>query len=710
MSLSIKTLKDLKQTRNIGIIAHIDAGKTTLTERILFYTGLSHKMGEVHEGNTVMDWMKQEQERGITITSAAATCFWQDHRINIIDTPGHVDFTIEVERSLRVLDGALVVFDSAHGVEPQSETVWRQADKYKVPRLCFINKMDKTGADFFASVQSIKNKLKARPLIFQLPIGSAEHFKGFIDLIENKAFIWDKEDELGKKYLESSIPKEMEQECLKAKEHLVEKLCELDEDLMKKYLNSEPIKPADLKKALRQAVLNLKITPVFCGSAFKNKGVQHILSAVVDYLPSPLDRPQISALKAAGQAGKSTGQVFITPDFEEPVSALAFKLMEDPFSGYLTYVRVYSGMLKAGEEVLNTREKKKERVQKIVKVHAKARKDVDVLKAGDIGAVLGLKFTKTGDSLCGKARPLSLEPILAPQPVISQIVEVKSSGDKKKMLKALQSLQREDPSCFVSSDPETGSTVLMGMGELHLEVLINRLKEDHKVLVNTGRPKVSFRETVSSAEEGEALFDKDIQDKKAFAEVRLKVQPAEDVNSVLIFENKISNDNNSGLKKEQREEALRAVKTGVQEAGFAGPLMGYPLLGVKVCLLSLKGSEEAFFPSAFKTAGALALRKAVEKAKPLLLEPLFDVEVLTPEDFLGAVIHDLNTRRAKVEGVSQKNHLQQIKAQAPLLHLFGYATRLRSISQGRSSFSMQMNRYAVLPDKIAQAVLKGELV
>lgn len=708
-SLSIKNQKDLKTTRNIGIIAHIDAGKTTLTERILFYTGRSHKMGEVHEGNTVMDWMKQEQERGITITAAATTCFWQDHRINIIDTPGHVDFTLEVERSLRVLDGAITVFDGVSGVEPQSETVWRQADKYKVPRICFINKMDRLGADFKASVKSIEDKLKANPLCLQLPIGSEDNFRGVIDLVENKAYVWAKDD-LGEKFSTVPIPEDQLEECKSAREKIIEKACEFDDDLMKKFLSDENIDPVDLKKALRKACLSLKITPVFCGSAFKNKGVQQIISSVLDYLPSPIDLPPVKAQPSWGEKKKSdkTSEQLCSTSFDEPLCALAFKIMEDPFAGYLTYIRVYSGVLKAGAQVINTREQKKERIQKLVKVHSKAREEVDCLKAGDIGAILGLKFTKTGDTLCESSRLLALESIEFPEPVISMAVEAKSSVDQKKMLKVLQDIQREDPSCALSIDSETGMTLLMGMGELHLEVLIHRLKDEHKILVNTGKPRVSFRESISNATEAMATFDKEIQGQMQFAQVKLKIEPSDQLKS-LEFDDALSSGSITAIKKSQLPEVLSTVQKGVEEAAYVGNIMGYRLLGIKATLLSVAGKEESFSAEAFKAAGALALRKALEKVESYLLEPVFDLEVITPENFLGAVINDLNARRAKIDGVQMQKHLQVVKAQVPLMNLFGYATDLRSVSQGRASFSMKMREYVKLPDKIAKQIISGEI-
>ena len=710
-SLSIKNQKDLKTTRNIGIIAHIDAGKTTLTERILFYTGRSHKMGEVHEGNTVMDWMKQEQERGITITAAATTCFWQEHRINIIDTPGHVDFTLEVERSLRVLDGAITVFDGVSGVEPQSETVWRQADKYKVPRICFINKMDRLGANFKASVQSIVDKLKANPLCLQIPIGVEDGFRGVIDLVENKAFIWD-QDDLGEKYSIVPIPDDQLAECKSAREKIIEKACEFDDDLMKKFLSDENIEPAELKKALRKACLSLKITPVFCGAAFKNKGVQQIISAVLDYLPSPIDLPAVPAQPSWGEqkkSAKSSSKQLCSTSFDEPLCALAFKIIEDPFAGYMTYIRVYSGVLKVGAQIINTREQKKERIQKLVKVHSKVREEVDCLKAGDIGAILGLKFTKTGDTLCESSRLLTLESIEFPEPVISMAVEAKSSVDQKKMLKILKDIQREDPSCALSTDMETGMTLLMGMGELHLEVLIHRLKDEHKISVNTGKPKVSFRESISNATEAVVVFDKEIQGHMQYAQVKVKIEPSSSLKG-LEFGDALVSSAITAIKKSQLTEILSAVQKGVEEASYVGNIMGYRLLGIKATLLSIAGKDDNFSTEAFKAAGALAFRKALEKASSYLLEPIFDLEVITSENFLGAVINDLNSRRAKIEGVQMQNQLQVIKAQVPLMNLFGYATDLRSVSQGRASFSMKMREYVKLPDKIAKQIISGELL
>ena len=693
--LYIETEQDLKKTRNIGIIAHIDAGKTTLTERILFYTGRSYKMGEVHEGSAVMDWMQQEQDRGITITAAATTCFWNQYRINIIDTPGHVDFTLEVERSLRVLDGAIVVFDGVNGVESQSETVWRQADKYSVPRICFINKMDRVGANFENSVQSIVKRLKAAPLCLQIPIGQEEEFCGVVDIIDQQAVIWNKDD-LGTEYSIVPIPEDYKEVAFAAREKIIEKAAEFDDVLMDKYLSDEEISSEDIKKSLRKGVLSLKVVPVFCGAAFKNKGVQSLLSAVIDYLPGPLDVPPIQGVDKNGKT------VSCAPDFSKDPCVLAFKLVEDPFAGYLTYLRVYSGVLKVGQQLLNRREQKKERIQKLLKIHSKSREEVSFLKAGDIGAAVGLKFTKTGDTLCTAAHPVLLEAIEFPEPVISIVLEARSTSDQKKLEKALQILQREDPSCLVSKDSETGQILLMGMGELHLEVLAHRLIHDHKIPVNTGSPRVAFRETVIKSGVGEASFEKDSGGQKSYAHVVLKVEPDAELKSVSV---------QIQLKEKLSREQLLAVQKSVEDSSHVGKLMGWRLLGIKVSVLSVEcnSDTEEMSLTAIKAASALAFRKALDQGECQLLEPIFELEVVTPESFLGDVLSDLNTRRAKVGEVSTRHHLQVIKAGIPLIHTFGYATSLRSFTQGRASFSMKMKHYALVPEKISKQIFSGEL-
>lgn len=686
----------LKKTRNIGIMAHIDAGKTTTTERILYYTGKSHKIGEVHEGNTVMDWMVQEQERGITITSAATSCSWKDHRINIIDTPGHVDFTIEVERSLRVLDGAITVFDGVSGVEPQSETVWRQADKFKVPRICFINKLDRVGADFFMSIDTIKERLGANPVPLQLPIGSEDSFVGLVDLLKMKALIW-KGDDLGVSFEESEIPSELQEVSQKWREHMVEKVAEMDDKLMNAYLEGKEISNEELKSVIRTATLNLKLTPVFCGAAFKNKGVQCLLDAVVDYLPSPLDVPAVEGFDPA----KPDKKLICKTDADEPVAALAFKIATDPYSGSLTYVRVYSGTMKVGSQLLNPRIDKKERIQRLVKMHANSREEIQELLAGDIGAVIGLKLTGTGDTLCETRRPVVLESITSPEPVISVAIEAKSSADQDKMMKALERLQAEDPSCQVRTDPETGQLLLSGMGELHLDILVDRLLREFKVAANVGRPQVSYRETISGPGKGHGSFSRDIAGKMNFAEVDFEITPLSR-GSGIQFENK------AGQVDGLTDEFLRAIRDGARDGSEVGPIAGYPVVDIKASLKRLVVKPDEATAIAFKVASANAVRLALRDAKSILLEPTFKVEVLTPDDFMGNVIADLNSRRGKVNTMAPKGRLQAIQAEMPLGTMFGYATDLRSVSQGRATFSMEFLEYTPVPPKIQQDLLSGK--
>lgn len=684
-------MKDKSRLRNIGIMAHIDAGKTTLSERILFYTGKSHKMGEVHDGNTLMDWMEQEQERGITITSAATSCFWDDIQINLIDTPGHVDFTMEVERSLRILDGAIAVFDGVHGVEPQSETVWRQADRYQVPRICFINKMDRLGADFEGSLKSISKKLKSLvPLPVQWPMGKESGFKGVIDLIEEKALIWD-QDEKGEKYSVENIPEEYKKICRTQREQLIEKLSENDETMMNRYIQNESFSTEDIRLALRRSTLSLKITPVFCGSAFKNKGVQPLLSAIKYYLPSPLDIFNTSTKEKAKKA------LPYHPDDKEPLAVLAFKIAFDSFLGALTYVRVYSGLLKSGEKAYNSRKQKTERIQKLFKTHGKSKQEILEIGAGDIGAIAGLKFTQTGDTLCSEKQALHLEPLKLPEPVISCAIEARTSEDQAKIEGALKNLQREDPSCHVKKDPETGQTLLMGMGELHLEILTDRLLKDYKVKARMGKPQVSFRETPKKESEAGGEFLKEIAGKNHYAKLTLKVKPL-DRGKGFVFENQLT-------KGELPEAFLEALKEGLYQSKEAGPFMGYPVRDFKVILLKVDFKKEEASLIAFQSAAHIALRKALMKSGCLLLEPIFSLEILTPETFTGSIIGDLNTRRGQVEGLSMRSGLQVIRATAPLRSLFGYATGLRSLSQGRASFSMEMHGYSLLPDKEVQQLL-----
>jgi elongation factor G len=686
-----KTIDELKWTRNIGIMAHIDAGKTTTTERILYYTGKSHRMGEVHEGNTVMDWMEQEQERGITITAAATTTFWKDHRINIIDTPGHVDFTIEVERSLRVLDGAIAVYDGVNGVEPQSETVWRQANKYKVPRICFINKMDRVGADFFYSVDTVKTKLGGNAVPVQIPIGAEDSFQGVIDLIEQKALIWT--NDLGDKFDVSDIPADLADDARLWRERMIEKACECDDTLMDKYLGGEALTNDEIRRGLRKGCLNLQLTPVFCGSAFKKKGVQPLLDGVVAFLPSPLDVPAVEGRDPQ----KEEKIIKCKTDFEEPTVALAFKIAADPFSGSLTFIRVYSGVVNAGETLLNPRLNKRERVQKIVRMHANSRQEIKELKAGDIGAVIGLKLSATGDTLCDSKRPVVLEAMTFPEPVISMVIEAKSAPDQEKMIAGLDRLQQEDPTCRVRTDNETGQMLLSGMGELHLDILVDRLLREFKVKVNVGKPQVSYRETIVSGAAGEGLVEREVAGEKQFARVQVELIPRK-LNEGVIFENKAKGD--------LPHDFLSAIKAGILESAEVGPLSGYPLLGLTVQLKSFEMRDKESSEMAFKVASAMAFREAVRQVKSQMLEPIFKLEIFTPDDFTGAVIGDLNARRGKVNNMTPKpGGGQVINAEAPLASLFGYATDIRSLSQGRASFSMEFQEYSALPPKVEAEVL-----
>ncbi len=685
-----KNIEDLKFTRNIGIMAHIDAGKTTTTERILYYSGKSHKIGEVHDGDATMDWMEQEQERGITITSAATTCYWNKHRINIIDTPGHVDFTIEVERSLRVLDGAVAVFDGVNGVEPQSETVWRQANKYKVPRICFVNKMDRVGADFDNSVQTIKDRLLARPLMVQYPIGKEAEFSGVIDLIAMKALSWPDEGK-GSDFVTEEIPSDLIEKSQSLRTELLDTISEFDDEFMEVYLDGQDLSSELIYKVLRKAVLSLEVTPVFCGSAFKNKGVQPLLDAVVHLLPSPLDRPDVVGV----QPNDDSKEVICKTDFEEPSVALAFKIASDSFAGSLTYLRVYSGVVKVGQQLLNSRSSKKERIQRLVKMHANSREEVQDLKAGDIGAVIGLKFTSTGDTLCDNKRKVSLESIQFPEPVISVAIEAKSSGDQDKMMAALDRLQKEDPSCHVRTDSETGQMLLSGMGELHLEILVDRMLREFKVKANIGQPQVSYRETVTSSAEGVGDFEKEIAGKVNFASCRLKIEPGD----------KGSGTSFSSLLKDIPKNFLAAIEEGALETSEVGLLAGFSLIDLKISLVSFEQREGESTEVAFKVAAGMALRQALSAANSQLLEPIFKLEVLTPEDYMGSVISDLTSRRGKVNGMTSRAGLQVVDAEAPLMNLFGYATDLRSASQGRASFSMNFLEYASLPSKVEAELL-----
>ena len=686
---------ELTLTRNIGIMAHIDAGKTTTTERILYYSGKNYKMGEVHHGNTTMDWMEQEQERGITITSAATTTFWKNHRINIIDTPGHVDFTVEVERSLRILDGAVAVFDAVNGVEPQSETVWRQADHHKVPRLCFINKMDRVGADFEMSVKSIQEKLGSHPVKVQIPIGAEDKFQGIIDLVESVALIWINDDK-DRGFQRQPIPDEYKNEFKKARESLIESLADHNDLLAELYLNGSEITVEQLKKNLRECTLNSKITPVYCGSAFKNKGIRPLLDGIVNYLPSPLDRPDISGVNAK----KTEKTITCKTDFKSKPVALAFKIANDSFAGSLAYIRVYSGVIKVGSQMLNTRQNKKERIMKIVKMHADSKEEVSELKAGDIGAVVGLKFTATGDTLCDSSQPVILESIDFPDPVISVVVESKSSAQSGKMLESLKRLIKEDPSSRLNTDPETGQWLLSGMGELHLEILVERLKREYKVEVNVGKPQVSYRETLSQSASSKKYFERDVAGKKQAATVEVKIEKLEDDNN--IHNQVICPFEAKNLDPEWVQGAIQ----GISEALENGVIAGYPTLGIRASITNLEFEEEFANKTAFQIAGSIALREALRQAHCLIMEPLFFLEVLCPEEFLGNVIGDINSRRGRVISTSVKNHLQVIEGEAPLAELFGYTTDLRSLTQGRGTFTMKFQRYVLLPDRLQKEFLE----
>ncbi len=680
----------LEKTRNIGIMAHIDAGKTTTTERILFYTGRTHKMGEVHEGAAVMDWMEQEQERGITITSAATTAFWRDHRINIIDTPGHVDFTVEVERSLRVLDGAIAVFDSVAGVEPQSETVWRQADKYRVPRMAFINKMDRIGANFEGSVQTMIDRLGAHPVPVQLPIGAEADFKGVLDLVNMKAIVY--MDDLGQDWEVTDIPEDMAERAKQARTELIEAVAEYDDKLMEDYLEEKTIEPDRLIEDIRKATLDISMTPVLCGSAFKNKGVQPLLDAVIDYLPSPLDVPSIEGLTSNEQP------VTREASDDEPFAALAFKVMADPYVGKLTYFRVYSGKLSAGGRVLNSVSGKTERVGRILMMHANTREEVEEVYAGDIAAGVGLKTTSTGDTLSAPDAPVILERMIFPDPVVHLSIEPKTKVDQEKLSVALQRLGEEDPTFQVRSDEETGQTVISGMGELHLEVIVDRLKREFRVEAAVGRPQVAYRETIqNSVQKVEGKFIRQTGGSGQYGVVVIDLEPAP--GEGFDFINKIKGGS-------VPSEFIPAVEKGIEEALESGVKAGYPMVDVRATLTDGKYHDTDSSEIAFKIAGSLALKEAARRAKPVLLEPVMAVEVVTPQDFIGDVIGDLSRRRGHVEGQEPRGNAIAVKASVPLAAMFGYATDLRSSTQGRANYTMQFDRYAEVPGSIAEEIVE----
>lgn len=687
----------LEKTRNIGIMAHIDAGKTTTTERILYYTGVTYKIGEVHEGTAVMDWMVQEQERGITITSAATTCFWKDHRINIIDTPGHVDFTIEVERSLRVLDGAVAVFDAVAGVEPQSETVWRQANKYGVPRIAFMNKMDRVGADFFMSVRTMVDRLGANPVPIQIPIGAEDKFRGPIDLVRGKAIFFDDET-LGAKYVEDDIPQDLLPKAREYREKMLEALADVDENIMEKFLGGEEITEEEIKRAIRKGTIEMKITPVLCGSAFKNKGVQMLLDAIVDYLPSPLDIPPV---RGVNPLDGSEVERKASPD--EPFAALAFKIMTDPYVGQLTFIRVYSGVLSAGSYVYNSTKDTKERIGRLLRMHANKREEIKEVAAGDIAAAVGLKNTLTGDTLCDEKAPIVLESIEFPEPVISVAIEPKTKADQEKLSQSLAKLAQEDPSFRVSFDEETGQTIIAGMGELHLEIIVDRLLREFKVSANVGKPQVAYKETIRSAAKAEGKFVRQSGGRGQYGHVVIEIEPAE-AGKGFEFVNKIVGGTIP-------REYIPAVEKGIKEALDSGVLAGYPVVDVRATLYDGSYHEVDSSEMAFKIAGSMAFKEAAKKAKPVLLEPIMSVEVVTPEEYMGDVMGDLNARRGKIQSMEKRGNSQVIRAEVPLSEMFGYATDLRSKTQGRATYTMQFSRYEEVPKNISDAIIakvKGE--
>jgi elongation factor G len=682
----------IDKTRNIGIMAHIDAGKTTTTERILYYTGKNYKIGEVHEGQATMDWMVQEQERGITITSAATTCMWNDTLINIIDTPGHVDFTVEVERSLRVLDGAVAVFDAVAGVEPQTETVWRQADKYEVPRICFINKMDRTGANFDQCVEMIKDRLDAVTAVVQLPVGSEGGFRGVVDLVRMRALVWD--DGMGEEWSEEEIPAEMKAQAEEAQHQLIDVVSNHDDVIMEKYLGDEAITPEDLQRALRTVTLGNHAVPILCGSAFKNKGVQPMLDAVVDYLPSPLDIPP--TMGTVPRKGEAT--VERPPDDSAPFSALAFKIMTDPYVGKLTYLRVYSGTLTKGSGVINSTKDRKERIGRLLQMHANTREDLDATFSGDIVAAVGLKQTTTGDTLCDPNDQVILESLTFPEPVIHVAVEPKTKADQDKLSKALFSLSEEDPTFRVQSDEETGQTVISGMGELHLEVLVDRMLREFNVDANVGKPQVAYRETVrKKVEKVELRYVRQTGGKGQYGHVVITLEPT-GPGGGYEFVDKIS----GGV---IPKEYIPSVDAGIRESITSGVLAGYPTVDIKVTLTYGSFHDVDSSEMAFKIAGSMAIKKAANLADPVLLEPVMAVEVTTPEDYMGDVIGDLSSRRGKVEGMEQRGNSHIVRAQVPLSDMFGYATDLRSRTQGRATYSMQFHAYNEVPESIAKEII-----
>jgi elongation factor G len=695
--VALDVLTDLKKVRNIGIMAHIDAGKTTTTERILFYTGINYKLGETHDGSATMDWMEQEQERGITITSAATTCFWEDAQINIIDTPGHVDFTVEVERSLRVLDGAVAVFDGKEGVEPQSETVWRQADKYDVPRICFVNKMDKLGADFFFTVRTIVERLGAKPLVLQVPIGAESDFIGVVDLVYNRALTWRGEVHKGSDYEIEEVPADLVPTVEEYRQQLIEAVAETDEALLEKYLGGEDLTPDEIKAGIRKLTISSEVYPVLCGSAFKNKGIQPMLDAVLDYLPSPLEVPPVEGHKP----GDEEAVLIREPDATAPFSALAFKVVTHPFFGRLTYVRVYSGKVSSGTQIVNSTKGRRERVGKLFQMHSNKENPVEEAQAGHIYAMIGLKDTTTGDTLCDPSQQIVLESMTFPEPVISVAIEPKTKGDQEKLGTAIQKLAEEDPTFQVELDEETGQTIIKGMGELHLDILVDRMRREFKVEANVGKPQVAYRETIRrKVDKVDYTHKKQTGGSGQYAKVQVTIEPLDTSEGEMYeFENKVTGGRIP-------REYIPSVDAGIQDAMQLGVVAGYPLVGVKATLLDGAYHDVDSSEMAFKIAGSMVLKEAVKRADPVLLEPVMAVEVRTPEDYMGDVIGDLNSRRGQIQAMEDISGAKVVRALVPLSEMFGYVGDLRSKTQGRAVYTMQFDSYAEVPRNVAEEIIK----
>jgi elongation factor G len=682
----------LEKTRNIGIMAHIDAGKTTTTERVLYYTGRSYKIGEVHEGTATMDWMVQEQERGITITSAATTCFWRDCRVNIIDTPGHVDFTVEVERSLRVLDGAVAILDAVSGVEPQTETVWRQADKYRVPRIVYVNKMDRVGADYYRSLDMVRTRLGAHPVAIQIPLGAEDKFVGLVDLIEMKAYVWLDDETLGKEFQTIDIPADVREQAHEYREKLIEGLAEVDDHLMEKYVAGQEITTEEIRSAVRKGTIAMTLFPVLCGASFKNKGVQALLDAVVDFLPSPLDIPPVQGLNPETRAVEER-----KASDDEPFAALAFKIMNDQHVGQLVFLRVYSGTLETGDAVYNSTKDRKERVGRLLRMHANKKEEIEAIAAGDIVAAIGLKFATTGDTLCDPDKPIVLESMTFPEPVIAVAIEPKTRADEEKLGVALSRLALEDPTFRVTTEEETSQTLIHGMGELHLEIIVDRLLREFRVEANVGKPQVAYRETVRRPAEAQGRFVRQTGGRGQYGDVYIEVEPNEPGGG-FVFENKIVGGS-------VPREYVPAVEKGIREAMQTGVLAGYPMVDIKVHLTDGSYHEVDSSELAFKIAGSIGFKEAVRRGKPVLLEPVMDVEVVTPEEYMGAIVGDLNSRRGRIVSMEARGSSQVIRANVPLGQMFGYATEMRSMTQGRATYTMQFARYEEVPAAIAEEIV-----